>query len=104
MDEAVGVGGPGRGHHLLPVGVRPAIGDVGPDRVVEEDGLLRYDAQGGPEIVDADVPDVHAIHGDGPGAHLVEAAHQVHQGALPGPTGPHQGHDASAGDGQVDVS
>ena len=65
---------------------------------MEQDGLLRDDAELRPERRDRHVAQVHSIHGDAPGAQVVEAREQVHRRALPRPAATDQRHDIAAPD------
>ena len=44
LDEGIGVGQLGGGHHFLVGGVGPAKADVVHDRVAEQEGILQHDA------------------------------------------------------------
>jgi hypothetical protein len=84
-DEPVGVGCPCCLFDTLLRGPGRAVRYVGPDRIVEEDGLLRDDPQGSTETAKGEVPDIGSIHGDAPLAHLVEAGEKIQEGGLTGP-------------------
>ena len=60
----------------------PAVGDVGGHRVVEQDRVLRHDADGPAQAELGHVAHVLAVDADGAAADLVEAEQEPHQGRL----------------------
>ena len=71
-NELVGLGRPGRGEDLL--SWRPvAVGDIGLDRIGEEERLLHHHADRGPQRLLGDVADVVSADPHGAAAHVVEA-------------------------------
>ena len=96
-------GGPGGGLDLFLGGFGPGVGDVRPQGVVEEEGLLGDEgdalAQGG----EGQVADVPAIQGHPSPGHVVEARDQVQEGRLSPAGGADQGHDLPALHGQADA-
>ena len=81
-DEIVGVRGLRGGDDLLLRLHDVAVGDVVPDRVVEEDRLLGHDRDLSPERLDGDVADVTAVDRDRPFRHVVKAGDQVDERCL----------------------
>lgn len=81
-DEPVGLGGAGGGLDLLVGGVGPPVGDVGPDRVGEEEAVLRYEADGGAQRLQGQVAHVVAADADGAAGRVVEPGHQERDGGL----------------------
>ena len=86
-DEVVGLGQAGR---VLDLGLRGAglaVGDVVPDRVVEEKGVLGHDADQRAQRGHRDRRAVVPIHRDAPDADVVEPRQQVPSGwSCPRPT------------------
>ena len=66
------------------VGAGLAIGDVVFDRVVEQHGVLRDDADGGAQGLLLHVADVLAVDQDAAAGHVVEAEQQARDGGLAG--------------------
>ncbi len=89
-DEVVRVGRPRRGLDVRLRGVRAPVGDVGPDRVVEEDRLLGDDAEQPPQVAHAHVTHVHAVDRDAAPGHVEEAREEIHERALARPAAPHE--------------
>ena len=81
-DEIVGVRQFGGLDDLFAGGVGGAVGDVGGDGVVEEDGFLSDGSDDGADVGDFVVPDVVAIDEDLAGGDIVEAGEEVGDGAL----------------------
>ncbi len=101
-DKIVGKGRPGRRLHLLHTDVHPAIGDVVPHRLVEEDDLLGDQGDLVPQRLHLQRPDIPAIHFQHPAGDVEEPRDQVDQGGLPRPAATHQGHHFSPIHGEVD--
>jgi hypothetical protein len=74
--EPGGAGGPGGGPHLVVGGVGPAVGDVGPDRVGEQEALLEHDADVPTQRLEGDVAHVDTVDPDRSPQHVVEAGQQ----------------------------
>ena len=81
-DELVRLGRLGRGDDLLVGRVRPAVGDVGPDRVGEQEAVLHDQADRGAQRVAGHVGDVVPADADRAGLRVVEAGQQQGQGGL----------------------
>ena len=94
-DERVGGGVTGGGDDLGVAGPGPAIGDVGPDRVVEKGDLLADQGDVGIERGQRDVAHVGAVDENPARGHVVEAGNQVEDGRLAGPRRSDQGHRLS---------
>ena len=73
-----------RGLDRLRRRVRRPVGDVGGDRVVEEHGLLRHDADLRAQRRQRHVADVHAVDENRPARDVVEPRQQVDQRRLAG--------------------
>lgn len=92
-----------RGAYLVLVGVRPAQGEVLPDRHGEEGGLLEGDPDPAAQRVELDVADVPAVEGDPPGGDVVQPGHQRQQGRLAAAGGADDGQRLAGLDGQLDA-
>ena len=79
------------------------IGDVPVHRVGEEEHVLGGDADGAAQALQVIEPHRGAVDGQGPRRHVGEPGDQVHQGGLPRPGGPHDGHRLPGADVQVDA-
>src|SRR5262249_1034615 len=62
---------------------RLAVRDVLGDAAAEQQGLLRHDADMAPQILEANLANVHAIQGDAAVVDVVEATEQVDHRRLP---------------------
>ncbi len=82
-DELVRLGGLGRGQDLLPAGVGPPVGDVGPDRVGEQERVLADQPDRGPQRVQGEITDVVPADPQRPAGHVVEAGEQLRDGRFP---------------------
>ncbi len=89
-DELVRLGGLSRGQHLLPAGVRTPVGDVGPDRVREQERVLADQPDRSPQRVQGEVADVVAADPQRSAGHVVEAGQQLRDGRFPRPGGADQ--------------
>ena len=69
---------------ILNTRARLAIGDILSNRPVEEEGLLQHDANMLSEVLEGDIFDIDAIHGQRPAVDLVKSTEQVHRGRLAG--------------------
>src|SRR5687767_13208553 len=67
--------------YLREVALDP-IRDVGAHGVVEENRLLRDDAQALPQRADREIPEVDPVHEDAALAHVVETGEEVHERGL----------------------
>ena len=81
----------GRGvRHRLSGRLVPAIGDIVPHRIIEQQRFLRDDSdlltQGG----QADVPRIHAIDQNRSPGRIVEARDEVHQAGFTGAAAPYE--------------
>src|SRR5262249_37040186 len=94
-DEVVNLRQPRRLLDLLAVGAGAAIGDVVADRVVEEDGVLRHDADGPADAVLRDVPQVLAVDADGTALDVVEAEEKTRDRRLAAAGGADDGESAA---------
>ena len=81
-DELVGLGRLGRGDDLLVGGVRPAVGDVGPHRVGEQEAVLHDQPDRGAQRVARHVRDVVPADADRAALRIVEPGQQQGQGGL----------------------
>ena len=81
-DELVRLGRLGRGDDLLVGRIRAAVGDVGPDRVGEQEAVLHDQADRGAQRVAGHVGDVVPADADRAGLRVVEAGQQQRQGGL----------------------
>ena len=82
-------------------GVRPAVGDVLGDGAVEQKGLLQHDADVAAILLHRERAHVHAVHQDGAGADIVEAADEVDERALAGAARSHQADHLAGLDRQI---
>ena len=85
LDELVRLGGPGRRQDLLVGRVRPAVGDVGPHRVGEQEALLHDQPDRGAQGVTGHVGDVVPADPDRAGLRVVEPRQQQREGGLARP-------------------
>ena len=83
-DEVVDLRHAGRFLDLLAAGLRPAVADVIEDRVVEQDGVLRDDADGRTQAVLGHLADVLTVDLDIAGIQVVEAEQQPADGGFAG--------------------
>ncbi len=81
-DEGVGVGRLRGLHDLLEAGAGPAVADVLGDGPAEQERLLEHDADLPAQVLEADLPEVHAVDLDDAVVHVVESGDQVHGGGL----------------------
>ncbi len=102
-DEIVGVRGLRGGGDLLLRLHDVAVGDVVPDRVVEEDRLLGHDRDLSPERLDGDVADVTAVDRDRPFRHVVKAGDQVDKRCLSPAAHADEGDHLAGADSEIDV-
>ena len=65
------------GAHLLLGGVGAAVGDVGPDRVGEEEGVLEHHPERRPQLRQTQLPHRHAAEAHPPVLRVVEAGEQL---------------------------
>ena len=91
----MGVGCPGGGFHLLRGGPRGAVGDIGPDGVVEQNRLLTHDAQGAPKGGQLEVANICAVDQHRSAGDIVETPQNVHDARLSRAAGTHEGHDGA---------
>ena len=84
-DEVVDLRRARRGLDLGLGGAGAAVGDVRPDGVVEQDGVLRHQADRGAQGLLSDVAQVLAVDQDRALAHVVEAEQEAHHVDLPAP-------------------
>ena len=103
-DEVVGVGGHGRGHHLIVAGVQPAVADVLRHGPAKEGRFLRHQADLATQAVDGHVADIHAIDADGPRGHVPQARDEPGERRLAGPGRSNQGKRLPRRDLQRDVT
>ncbi len=96
-------GGPCRGLDLVTGCVGHAEGDVGGDRVGEEERVLEHHADAAPQRVEPDVAHVDAVDRDAARMHVVEAReHQPHR-RLPGTGAADQRDGLARRDREVEV-
>ncbi len=81
-DLVVELGGLGRGLDLGVGRVEAPVADVLPDRVVEDEGVLRHDRDLVYERLDLGLPQIDAIDRDPSLLRIVEARHEVHERRL----------------------
>ena len=86
-DEIVDLREPRRLLDLRVARLPAAVADVVADRVVEQDGVLRHDADRGAQRFLRDVADVLAVDQNAPAADLVEAEQQARDGRFAGTGG-----------------
>ncbi len=91
------------GDDFLVAGLRPAVSDVGLDRVGEKERGLQDDADPAAQRVEIYRADVHAVHEHCALGHIIEARDQVDQRGFPGTGLSDQGDDLVRLDGEVDV-
>lgn len=72
-DEIVSPGGAGRGDDLLEGRVRPAVGDVVPHGLGEQEPVLEGNTDLAPQRREGHVPQVVAVHEDRSGLRVVES-------------------------------
>ena len=99
QDELMGVGHLGCLLHLGLGGVGKAEGNVAPDGVVEEDGVLCHHTDMLPEVGDAERGKGLSIHEDLAAGAVVETHKEVEQGGLAGAGAAYQSHGAALGNG-----
>ena len=92
LNEGVGMGCISRLLHRFLGSTRVSVGDVGPNRVVEEHRFLGNDPQGTPEVSQGNLPDVGPVHRDGSPRYVVEASQEIQEGGFSSPRRAHQGH------------
>ena len=84
-------------------GIGPAVGDVLRERGVEEEHVLRHDADRRAPGGGIPVADVDAADGDAPARRRVQPDQQVHQRALAGAILAHDGHHRPGAGGEPDA-
>ena len=82
---------------------RPAVGDVLPDRRVEQQRVLQHETDLLAQRSNREVPDVRAVDRDGPGHRIVEARDQVDDGGLASACRADKGRDLSGLDLETNV-
>ena len=75
-DELVGFRRPGRRDDLLRRRIGPAVGDVGADRVGEQEAVLHHQADRGPQRLQGQVADIPAADPDHAAPDVIEARQQ----------------------------
>ena len=92
-------------HHLLHADLPLVVpvADVLRDGGVEEDGLLRHDAEVGPDEGQVQVADVVGVHRQLALVQVVEPLDHLNHGGLAAPGLPHQRHLLPAADGEVQL-
>lgn len=98
QDEVVDMGQLRRPLDFLDRGAGTAIGDVVEDRVVEQDGVLRDDTDGGAQRRLRDGRDVLAVDQDAARVRIVEAEQQPADGRFSGAAGADDGDRAPGRD------
>ena len=96
----------GLGQRVQDVGLArlgTGVHEVGPQRVVEEVGVLGHHADHVAHRGHGGVPHVDAAEAHRPRRHVVEARHQVRDGRLARPRRAHQRHHVAGLDGEGDV-
>ena len=93
-DEAVCLGGPGSMLDLLIRGGWTSQPDIGPDGIVEKDGLLRDDRDLGSEIMAGCLAKVDSTDPDGALLWIIEPKEQAGQGGFSRAAGPDECHEA----------
>ncbi len=102
FDELVRLGSPCGGLDLLEGGVRPAVSDVRPHRVGEEEALLEDDADLATQRRERHVADIVPVHSHGAGDRVIETGHHVRQSRLPTTARADEGHGLARLDLQAD--
>ena len=103
FDEAVGVGLLGGRDHFLAGGLRRAVADVVVHRVVEQQRLLRDQADLPPQVAQPQFAQVDAVQPHGAADRIGEPRHQVGQRGLAAAVGADDAQRLAEGDRQVDV-
>ena len=92
------------GFDYVAVGVAQyPIRDIVADGRVEEQGLLRHDADSGPKCSEADLFQVNPVDHDHARGRIEKARDQVDEGRLAGPTAADQGQNLTRMDREGDV-
>ena len=78
-DELMGIGALGRLDDRVAAGVGVSVGDVAGDGALEEDRLLKDDADLAAEAAKLDLADVVAVDPNGAGIDIPEPRQEVHQ-------------------------
>ena len=91
QDEFVGVRRPCRGRDLLDARIGRSVRDVAGNRVVEQHGVLRDNADLAAQRRELHAPDVDAVDEDLAGADVVEPRQQVDECGLAGAAAPDHG-------------
>ena len=102
-DEVVRAGEPGAPFHFLVACAEPPVADVVEDGAAEDVGVLQHHAKTRLQPVQAAVAVVDAVHQHLPRGRFVEAADDVHQGALAAAGRADDGDGFVHADLQVDV-
>src|SRR5262249_26747347 len=95
------------GRGLLHRGIGDSIGaqaTVGSDRAREEVGVLQYDAELPPQIVERHFPNIGASNSDGPALDIVEAQKQIGQSRLARASVADHGNGLAGGDAEADIT
>src|SRR5216683_3117248 len=100
----MGQGGSRRFHYRRLAHVRLAVGNGVAHGVIEEDRLLRHDADLRSQRSKGDIADIAPVNLNRAGGHVEEAWDEMDQGALPRPAGADNGYDFTRFDLQVDLS
>jgi len=103
LDEVVDLRQACRREDVLAAGVGPAVGDVVVQRVVEQHGVLRHDADGLAQAVLGHVAHVLAVDQYAAAADVVETEQQTRQGGFAAAAGADHGHLAPGGDREVHI-
>ena len=111
-----GIEAPGQAFHRLPKGRCPrrlkdrgggavglVVGQIRPQLIGKEEGILGHEGQGLAKRGEGPVRKGDAIEGDGARAWLQKPGQEGQERALAGPHGPHEGEDFPRRDGQLKV-
>ena len=85
-------------------GAGAAVGDVRPDGVVEQHGVLRHQTDRGAQGLLSDVAQILAVDQDRALVDVVEAEQQAHDRGLAGARPAHQRERVAGGDGEVELA
>ncbi len=103
LDEAADRRAARRSRHLFRARALAAIGDVVADRVVEQHGILRDDADRGAQARLRHLCNILPVHGHAPAGQVVETVEDARERRLARPRRPDHRHRLSRCDDQVDA-
>src|SRR3569833_4009511 len=103
FNDVVDVGHLRGAEHCLARGVRLRVANVVVERGVEQDRVLRHDADGGAQALLRDVADVLAVDQYPAAVHVIEAEQQAGEGGFAGAAVAHHRDLVAGGNVEVDV-